>query len=113
MSAEQRGHERATTHARAVFVSTMTPGYLRDLSATGCQAAFMTPVSAQEGQTVTVQVIPVHDPSIPPFHILLDVKWVRNEPLWYMMGGKTRGVTPQDNESLARLVEYYVGAPRG
>jgi hypothetical protein len=28
-------------------------------------------------------------------------------------GGKTRGVTPKDGESLAGLVEYYVGAPSG
>ncbi|HTP57414.1 MAG TPA: PilZ domain-containing protein [Spirochaetia bacterium] len=111
MSAEQRRHERATAHAKAVFVSTTTPGYLRDVSASGCQVAFMAPVPAREGQTVTVQVVPVHDPAIAPFHIQLDVRWVRNDPLWYLLGGRTRGVTPQDGESLARVVEYYRSAP--
>ncbi len=113
MSAEQRRYERAPAHAKAVFVSTMTPGYLRDLSASGCQVAFMAPVPAQEGQTVTIQVVPVHDSSLAPFHITLDVKWVRNDPLWYVMGGKTSGVTPQDGECLARLVDYYINAPGG
>jgi hypothetical protein len=110
MSAEQRRHERATTHAKAVFVDTMTPGYLRDLSTSGCQVAFVTPVPAREGQTVVVQVIPVHDPAIAPFHIQMEVRWLRNDPLWFLMGGKTRGATPLDGESLGKLVEYYISA---
>ncbi len=111
MGAEQRRYERAPAHAKAVFVSTMTPGYLRDLSATGCQVAFMAPVPVKEGQTVVIQIVPVHDPASAPFHIRLDVRWVRNDPLWYMMGGKTTGVTAQDGECLVRLLDYYVNAP--
>jgi hypothetical protein len=113
MSAELRRQERATTHAKAVFVDTMTSGYLRDLSASGCQVAFMAPVPAQEGLTVTIQVIPIHDPAQAPFQLLLDVRWVRNDPLWYLMGGKIRGVTPQDTASLKKLIAYYIEAPQG
>jgi len=112
MSAEQRRDERATTHAKAVFPGSQTPGYLRDLSASGCQVAFMDPVPVKEGQTVTVQIIPVHEPTIEPFQILLDVRWARNDPLWHLMGGKVRGVTAQDAASLEKLVRYYVSAPR-
>jgi hypothetical protein len=112
MSAEQRSHERSTAHAKAVFVDTMTPGYLRDLSSSGCQVAFMAPVPAQEGLSVKIQVIPVHDPAQTPFQLLLDVRWIRNDPLWYLMGGKIRGATSEDTASLEKLIAYYVEAPR-
>ena len=113
MSPEQRHDERATTHARAVLPGTQTPGYLRDLSASGCKVVFMDPVPVKEGQTVTVQIIPVDEPTIGPFQILLDVRWMRNDPLWHMMGGKIRGVSEQDTASLKSLVRCYVSAPEG
>jgi hypothetical protein len=110
MGAEQRRHERATAQAKAVFVDTITSGYLRDLSTSGCQVAFMTPVPAKEGQIVTIQIVPVHDPAAAPFHIQLEVRWLRNDPLWFLMGGKTQGVTALDSEALGKLVDYYLGA---
>ena len=110
MSAEQRRHERAAAQAKAIFVDTKTPGYLRDLSTSGCQIAFMTPVPVKEGQTVTIQIVPNHDPEAAPFHMQLEVRWLRNDPLWFLIGGKTRGVTPLDSESFKKLVDYYVGA---
>ncbi len=111
MGAEQRTQGRASAHAKTVFVDTMTPGYLRDVSSSGCQIAFMEPVPAREGLTVKIQIIPVHNPAQTPFQLLLEVRWVRKDPLWYLLGGKIRGVTPQDTASLEKLVSYYVGAP--
>jgi PilZ domain len=113
MGPEKRRQGRAAGYAKAVFVDTLTPGYLRDLSASGAQVAVMGGVSAQAGQTVTIEVIPVHDPAFAPFQLSFRVHWVKSGPVWLALGGQVRGVTPQDEESLGKLVEYYAGASRG
>lgn len=48
----------------------------------------------------------------PGYLLLPDVRWVRNDPLWRLMGEKVRGVTEKDTASLEKLVRYYVSAHR-
>ncbi len=112
MEPEHRHRERTTGYAKAIFVDTMMPGYLRDLSASGAQVSFMRPVSAQEGETVTIRIVPVHDDTISPFLVSLEVHWAKSDPVWFTMGGEIRPFSPQDVAPLGRLVEYFVGEPK-
>ena len=112
MNAEHRRAERAAGYDKAILLDTMTPGYLRDLSATGAQVAFLRPVSVSEGQTVVIRVIPVHDGTIASFRLSFEVRWVRSDPVWFVMGGQIRCSTGQDAASLNKLVEYYEDAAR-
>ena len=112
MSTEQRRLPRVAGYAKAIFTESMTPGYLRDVSMEGCQAAFMQPLPVAEGQTVTIKVIAVHDPSAAPFLLRLRIRWVRSDPLWFLVGGETEPVSTDDAASLEKLVTYYAGAGR-
>ena len=87
------------------------PGYVRDLSRTGCQVAFMQPVPAAVGDLLTLRVIAEHDPTIQPFLITLRVRWLKQDQIWFAVGAQ---IEPFDEPgSLAafdKLVSYYSGA---
>jgi hypothetical protein len=105
---EQRKDPRVPSYAKAVFVDRQIPGYIRDLSRSGCQVSFMQPVPAAVGDLITVQVIAEHDPSIVPFHIRLRVRRVIEDALWYSLGTQVEAISdPKEKGAFDRLVSYY------
>ncbi len=110
MGSEQRRNPRVAGYAKAVFTQSMTPGYIRDISADGCQVAFMQPLPVASGDEVTIRVIAVHDPSVAPFALTLRVRWVKNDQPWSLVGGETNAPTEADARSRDALVTYYAGA---
>ena len=110
MSTEHRRQRRVAGYAKAIVTDSMTPGYIRDMSMEGCQAAFMQPLPVAEGDPVTIRVIAVHDPGAAPFLLRLRIRWVRSDPLWFLVGGETEPVSSDDAGSLEKLVTYYAGA---
>ncbi len=111
MGSEQRRQRRVSGYAKALVVGSLTPGYVRDLSRSGCQVAFMQPVKVAVGDTLPLRVIAEHDPSLEPFEMTLRVRWIRPDPLWQSMGGQIEwpeGATAA--AAFEKLVEYYAGA---
>jgi hypothetical protein len=108
MGTEQRKDPRAPSYAKALLMTPPAPGYVRDLSRSGCQIAFMQAVEVGKGDSITVRVIAEHDPSIPPFMVRLRVRWTRQDAIWMTLGGE---VEPPDDPAAAaafdRLVDYY------
>ena len=99
-------------YAKALLVGPMTPGYIRDLSRTGCQVAFMQSVGAAMGDLLTIRVIAEQSLSIAPFELSLRVRWLKPDPIWFALGGEIEAVSSQDGENVfERLVEYYTGFP--
>ena len=110
MGSELRKNPRVSGYAKALLVGQMTPGYIRDLSRSGCQVAFMQSVAAAAGDLITVRVIAEHDPSIPPFEISLRVRWVKPDPLWWTLGGEIESVGGHEAQDIfEKLVDYYAG----
>ncbi|HET6451288.1 MAG TPA: PilZ domain-containing protein [Spirochaetia bacterium] len=111
MENEQRRHPRVSSYAKALLVEGHVPGYIRDLSLSGCQVSFMLPVKAQAGDLITVQVIAEHDPSIPPFRVRLRVKRLIQDPPWHSLGTEIEPpLDPSEQRAFEALVTYYVGA---
>ena len=111
MEAENRHQPRVSGYAKALLVGANTPGYIRDLSRTGCQVAFVQAVSAVPGDLIKIRVIDEHDPSVPQFDINLRVRRVQPDALWCVMGGEIESVSGHEDENaFAKLVEYYAGA---
>ena len=111
MGSEQRRQRRVSGYAKALVVGSLTPGYVRDLSRSGCQVSFMAPVTVQVGDALPLRVIAEHDPSLAPFEMTLRVRWIRPDPLWQSMGGQIEW--PEGSGAAAafeKLVEYYEGA---
>ena len=108
MGSEQRKDPRVPSYAKAVFVERQVPGYIRDLSRSGCQVSFMQPVPAAVGDLITVQVIAEHDPSIAPFTIKLRVRRVISDALWHSLGTQIETVFDQkEAQAFEKLVSYY------
>jgi PilZ domain len=111
---EQRKDPRVPGYAKAVFVERQVPGYIRDLSRSGCQVSFMQPIPAGVGDLITVQVIAEHDPAIPPFTVRLRVRRIVADVLWYSLGTEIEGILDsKEIDAFDRLVSYYSTATGG
>ncbi|MGO9310348.1 MAG: PilZ domain-containing protein [Spirochaetia bacterium] len=108
MGTEHRKDPRVPGYAKAVFVEGQIPGYIRDLSRSGCQVSFMQPVPAAVGDLITVQIIAEHDPSIGPFRVRLRVRHVIEDALWYSVGTEIETIfDPKEAKAFDALVSYY------
>ena len=111
MGTEQRKYPRVPSYAKALLVEGQVPGYVRDLSVSGCQVAFMQPVKTSPGDLITIQVIAEHDPSIPPFRVLLRVRRIIDDPPWHSIGTEIEShFDPLERKAFEALVSYYGGA---
>jgi PilZ domain len=111
VAGEQRKYRRVPSYAKAILVEGQVPGYIRDLSAGGCQVMFLQPVRAAVGDLVTVRVIAEHDPTIAPFQVRLRVRRLIDDPPWYSLGTEIEGkVGPGEESAFQALVGYYSGA---
>lgn len=110
MSAEHRQQPRVSGYAKALLVGPNTPGYIRDLSRTGCQVAFVQTVEAVAGDLIKVRVIDEHDPSVPQFQISLRVRRIKPDALWCVLGGEIESVSGHEDKNVfEKLVDYYAG----
>jgi len=110
VGSEQRKDLRVPSYAKAVLVDGHVPGYIRDLSSSGCQVAFILPVSVAVGDVISVQVIAEHDPTIAPFHVRLRIRRVIEDPPWHSLGTQVETIRdPKEAEAFEKLVSYYSG----
>jgi hypothetical protein len=108
MGDNKRKDPRVIGYAKAIHTATMTPGYIRDFSRSGCQVGFMQAFPAVPGDLLQIEVIAEHDPSIAPFGVCLRVRWARADALWFSIGGEIETVSCPGGEDLfGKLVEYY------
>jgi hypothetical protein len=110
MGSEQRKNPRMPSYAKAMLVDPAIPGYIRDLSRSGCQVAFMQAIPASVGDVITVRVIAEHDQTLLPFLIHLRIRWTKNDDPWSTLGGQIEPMAdPQEKKTFEQLVTYYAG----
>jgi hypothetical protein len=108
MGTDQRKSPRASSYAKALLLEPQALGYVRDLSRSGCQVAFMQSVEVATGDLITLRIIAEHDPSLAPFELQLRVRWVKRDPLWFALGGEIDTIEDaRGAEAFDRLVMYY------
>jgi hypothetical protein len=111
MGSEQRKDLRVSSYAKAILVDGHILGYIRDMSSSGCQVAFIQPISAAVGDVITVQIIAEHDPTIAPFQVRLRIRRVIDDPLWHLLGTQIETISdPKEAKAFEKLVSYYSGA---
>jgi hypothetical protein len=108
---EHRHQPRIASYAKALLVGPNTPGYIRNLSRTGCQVAFLQTVPAVAGDLLKIQVIDEHDPSVTQFQISLRVRRIKPDAIWCVLGGEIESVSGHEDEHVfEKLVDYYAEA---
>jgi hypothetical protein len=107
MGSENRKNNRMKCYAKVLYRPSKTPGYIRDLSLTGCQISFVQPIPAGKDDEIDLDVVGGGEENT-PFSFRLRVRWVSKDGIYYSLGGEIA-----DPESAAghaafnKLVEYY------
>jgi hypothetical protein len=110
MGSENRRQDRVKGYAKVLFSPSLTPGYIRDLSRTGCQVSFLTDLPAAAGEVIQLSVLAGEQSGTPPFSFSLRLRWRKSDGLYYSFGGDIEGVSsPEEQEGFEKLVEYYRG----
>ncbi len=108
MDSENRRQNRIKCYAKVVLTPSMTPGYIRDLSETGCHISFVQPVQAKQDDVLDIKVVAGGDPQDPPFSFSLRVRWVKKDGIYFSLGGDiVNGMLESDKGPFSRLVAYY------
>lgn len=115
MPREQRGNRRSRGYAKVTVQArgAGAPGYLRDISPTGCLLGLLEPLPVQRGDLLEVRVLADPEVGVPPFQVSVRVAWTRTDPVYFSVGGT---VEPQAGSSdpgrrkrnLETLYEYYL-----
>ena len=107
MGSENRKSNRMKCYAKVLFRQTRTPGYIRDLSATGCHISFVQPVPADMNDEIELDVVG-GGPENTPFSFRLRVRWARKDGIYYSLGGEISDHdTDAGREAFGKLVDYY------
>jgi hypothetical protein len=111
MESDKRKDRRVPSYAKAVLTDRHIPGYIRDLSDSGCQVSFIQPIEAVVGDIITVRIIAEHDPAIAPFVVRLRIRRVIDDPPWHSLGTEVEKIRdPLEAAAFEKLVNYYAGA---
>ncbi len=85
-----------------------TPGYLRDLSSSGCQISFVKHLPVQKQDVLPLIIIPGEEIGIPTFRVSLKVHWTSLDTIYFSLGGKIDPLPGKENEErLKKLYDYY------
>jgi hypothetical protein len=106
--ADKRGSPRSRTYAKVRIEGAGTLGYLRDLSRGGCRLSLLAPIDVTGERGLSVRVLPGPESGVPPFMLAVEVRWAKESPPYFLVGGTTRAVGGDEAETaLERLLSYY------
>ena len=104
---EHRKRERYSSYAKVVPSSQNNLGYLRDLSTQGCHVDFVSPSEVRKDSVVEIIVIPNEELGIDNFNLLLTVRWIQQDKLYFSIGGEHAMINDTDKESFDELLGYF------
>ena len=99
--------ERYNSYAKVVLTSQNNLGYLRDLNTKGCQVDFIDPPTIDKDKSAELQIIPNEEFGIPNFSFFLDVKWMRQEQIYYSVGGTVAMIPEEHKPAFENLLTYF------
>jgi hypothetical protein len=112
VGSEQRRHKRTHGYAKVVFRRDAVPGYIRDLSESGCKVDLLRPITVSRGDLVELEVIPEQEMGIAQFKLCIKVQWVSAGSVFFSIGGRREPSLNMETEGLfQKLADYYEGDP--
>jgi len=108
MATEKREETRNKVYAKVISMKDNTPGYLRDLSKSGCQISFIKPIKVEKGDALTLHIIPGEEIGIADFKIFLEILWTHFDSFYFSVGGRVSPLPGAENQQqLNNLYAYY------
>jgi hypothetical protein len=99
---------RKTCYAKVIFHDGNIPGYLRDISKSGCRIDVVQDVDWSPGEKKKISIIPHEEVNIGPISGTLEIKWTKKEGMFRLFGSQI--VSVKDKTSKAhyqQLLSYY------
>ena len=110
MQPNKRIQGREGCFAKAFFTKEAIPGYLRDLSPKGFRIGILQKVQWTKGHETTISLIPHEDVNATPFQALVEVRWIRPEGIFTVIGFQIIRLI-DDNDSYNKLLHFYENIP--
>ncbi len=105
---EMRREDRSKAYAHVILVEENIPGYLRDVSESGCQISFIRQFPVKKEDLLTLIIKPGKVIGIPDCKVIFQVIWTRSDSMYFSVGGRVKPQPGDKNqENLQKLYEYY------
>lgn len=100
--------DRETCYAKALILENNLPGYVRDISQTGCRIDLINSVDWEPGDNIKVAIIPDPSLEIGSFRGTLEIRWVKKSEIYYLVGAQIISVKDEESrKNYKRLLHYY------
>ena len=106
---DNRREKRYISYAKIRLIGKNNLGYLRDLNSLGCQIDFIDPPPIQVEDTIEVQIIPNEELDIQDFELFLTVKWIRQDSVYFSIGGSVSRIPEVHADVYEKLIAYFKG----
>jgi len=107
MSDSQR-QVRESAYAKVIFKQENLPGYVRDISKKGCQIDLLSEVDWKEGDKKKIVIIPEEEVGFAPVHGTVEIRWLRQNELYYSIGVQFISVQDEDSKkNYINLLTYF------
>lgn len=112
MALEQRGSRRSRGYAKVTVHGSGAPGYLRDISSTGCLLSLLEPLPVKRGDLLAVRIHSDPEVGVPPFEVAVRVAWTRSDKVYFSVGGTVEPASGRPETAgqagyLEALYAYY------
>ena len=100
--------EREACYAKALILETNLPGYVRDISQTGCRIDLINRVDWNPGDNIKAAIIPDPSLAIGSFRGTFEIRWVKKRDLYYVVGAQIISVKDEaSRDNYKKLLQYY------
>ena len=99
--------ERENCYAKVIFKESNTPGYVRDISSTGCRFDLLESVSWDIGEKKKVVIIPEEEVGFSPIHGTVEIRWIKKKDIYWSIGSLLISVKDEDSKKNYRLLLNY------
>lgn len=86
VSDNRRIQERNKVFAKALLISTQTPGLIHDMNIGGLRVDWITPPKVKSGQKVKIQIIPIEELGLSSIEATVQVRWRRMTGIYESTG---------------------------
>ena len=99
---------RETCYAKILFLEENIPGYVKDISATGCRIDIPSAVRWEAGQRKSIIIIPEEPLPIEPIKGVVEIRWIKQVDMFFKCGMHVISVNDEaSKENYAKLLAYY------
>jgi hypothetical protein len=106
---EHRKEKRFISYAKVILIGKESLGYLRDINSLGCQIDFIEHPPIKEGDQIDIRIIPNEELNLPAIQLTLTVRWIKEDAVYYSIGGSLSVVPDQYSDAYQKLLSYFKG----